>query len=412
MEQIESWQLTNPGIRIPGFSSKLMSRKKKKLPLWAHVPAYWAVRSAMAVVSIGDLAGTVEMARSAARAFASAAFNRKRLQRAQDNLAVAFPDWSAEHRREYSIKAYEHMFTLFVETIAMPRLLSEDGWARHVRLGAMQDSVRELLSRVAPQSGPNKPCVLITGHTGNWELIGYTMALLGFPMHALFRPADIRPVDRWLRTTRQSRGLVLVDKFGAAQSLPKLLDQGFPVGFVADQNGGHRGLFVPYFDRLASAYKSIGLLALKYDTPIVCGQARRLVWERDAVASREKPLDDSMPSAGQVGFDAWRGEPFRYQIDVVDVIHPADWVDQPDPLFYVTARYRRAIETMVRRAPEQYLWMHRCWKSRPRHEHQGRPIPSSMMAKIEALPWMTPEKIRRLIEWTRRDAAALAAQSA
>lgn len=371
---------------------------------------YWAIRSAMAAVSVGDLAGTVEMARSAARAFGSASFNRKRLRRAQENLAVAFPEWSDDHRREYALKAYEHMFTLFVETIMMPRLLSEDGWAQHVRLGAMQDSVRELLARVAPPGGPTRPCVLITGHTGNWELIGYTMALLGFPMHALFRPADIRPVDRWLRRTRQSRGLVLVDKFGAAQSLPRLMEKGLPVGFVADQNGGHRGLFVPYFDRLASAYKSIGLLALKYETPIVCGQARRLVWERDAVASRRNLAGEQARPGGQVGFDTWRGEPFRYQIDVVDVIHPQDWADQPDPLFYVTARYRRAIETMVRRAPEQYLWMHRCWKSRPRHEQLGRPIPASLMAKIESLPWMTSEKVARLQDWTRRDSLALAAQ--
>lgn len=391
-----------------------MSRKKKKIPLWVHTPLYWAMRSAMAAVSIGDLAGTIQIARSAARAFAGARFklfdNRKRLRRAQDNLAIAFPDWSQEQRLEYAIKSYEHMFTIFIEMIVMPRLLSEDGWAQHVRLGSMQDSVRELLARVAPGTGVPRSCVLITGHSGNWELLGYTMALLGFPMHALFRPPDMKPVDRWLRRTRQARGLVLVDKFGAAQSLPKLMEQGFPVGFVADQNGGDRGLFVPYFDRLASAYKSIGLLALKYETPILCGQARRLVWERDAIASPEKPASGGV-SGGQVGFDTWRGEPFRYQIDVVDVIHPDDWVDQPDPLFYVTARYRRAIETMVRRAPEQYLWMHRCWKSRPRHEHLGRPIPSSMMAKIESLPWMTPEKIRRIKEWTRRDTLALAEQS-
>jgi len=394
-------------MSIPGFSSKQMSRHKKKIPEWAHTPVYWAIRSAMAVTSIGDLAWTIEMARSAARAFGSAPFNRKRLRRAQENLAVAFPEWSAEQRREYALKSYEHLFTLFVETIAMPRLLSEDGWAEHVRLGSMQDSVRELLSRVAPGSGQQRPCVLITGHSGNWELIGYTMALLGFPMHALFRPPDMKPVDRWLRRTRQSRGLVLVDKFGAAQSLPKLMDQGYPVGFVADQNGGHRGVFVPYFDRLASAYKSIGLLALKYEAPIICGQARRLVWERDSMVS------SSVTGAGggaesHVGFQTWRGEPFRYQIDVVDVIHPGDWADQPDPLFYVTARYRRAIETMVRRAPEQYLWMHRCWKSRPRHEHLGRPIPSGMMDKIERLPWMTPEKLKRITEWTTRDTRVLA----
>jgi KDO2-lipid IV(A) lauroyltransferase len=87
-------------------------------------------------------------------------------------------------------------------------------------------------------------------------------------------------------------------------------------------------------------------------------------------------------------------------------------VDQPDPLFYITARYRRAIEAMVRRAPDQYLWMHRYWKSRPRHERLGREIPASLVTKIEQLPWMTQEDVRRVVEWSRRDAAALAAEQA
>jgi len=390
-----------------------MSRKRKKLPTWLHSPLYLAIRAAMVPLGTLDLAESVRVARAGARAFALAPFNRKRVTRACDNLAVAFPGWTREHRMEYAIKSYEHLFTLAVEASVMPRLLNEDGWSRHVRLGNMQDSVRDLLSRGIPEpgEGPRRPCVLITGHTGSWELLGYTMALLGFPMHALFRPLDVKPLDRWMRQTRENRGLVLVDKFGATEALPRLMEQGYPVGFVADQNGGDRGLFVPFFDRLASAYKSIGLLALKYEAPIICGQARRLVWEHDAIGTPKADVLDS-PVGGEVGFGIWRGEPFRYQIDVIDVIHPNDWVDQPDPLFYVTARYRRAVETMVRRAPEQYLWMHRYWKSRPRHEHLGREMPKAMREKIEKLPWMTQGQLDRILDWTRRDTQTLAEQPA
>src|SRR6185295_8925050 len=107
------------------------------------------------------------------------------------------------------------------------------------------------------------------------------LALIGFEINALYRPLDLKPLDQWVRRVRERRGLMLVDKFGAAEEVTKIMRRGGLLGFIADQNGGDRGLFVPFFNRLASSYKTIGLLAIQYDAPILCGQARRLVWSRD-----------------------------------------------------------------------------------------------------------------------------------
>ena len=82
-----------------------------------------------------------------------------------------------------------------------------------------------------------------------------------------------------------------------------------------------------------------------------------------------------------------------------DVIWPDDWADQPDPLFYITARFNRAIEHMVRNAPEQYLWLHRRWKSRPKHEREGQPMPRRLIEKLEQLPWMTQEELNRIVAY-------------
>jgi KDO2-lipid IV(A) lauroyltransferase len=245
-------------------------------------------------------------------------------------------------------------------------------------------------------------------------------------MYALYRPLDLKPLDEWVQQTRRRRGLVLLDKFGAAEELPRVLGMGSvsanhtgatvragTLGFIADQNAGDRGLFVPFFGRLASTYKTIGLLALLHSAPIVCGQARRLVWSRDSKpgasahcgSGSNEALDDTL------GFREWNGEPYRYRIDVVDVIQPEEWATQPDPLFYVTARYRRALEEMVRRSPEQNLWMHRYWKSRPRHERLNRPFPAALRRKLEQLPWMTQPELDRILEWSRRDTQALHEQS-
>jgi KDO2-lipid IV(A) lauroyltransferase len=335
--------------------------------------AYLAIRGAIAGMSVCPVDRTLDAAAAAARVYAS--MNKRRMARAMSNLAVAFPAWEEERLRDTAIASHEHLFRFGVELAYSSRLLTEDGWPDHLELGDLGPAIRGLIS--------GRPCILITGHCGNWELLGYALALMGFPVHALYRPLDLPPLDRWVHQTRARRGLTLVDKFGALRQLPRLVQSGAPVAFVADQNAGDRGLFVPFFNRLASTYKSIGLLALQFDAAIVCGFARRL--------PGNKP--------GRLG----------YRIELTDAFGPEDWQGQPDPLFYLTARYRRAIEAAVRRAPEQYLWMHRIWRSRPRHERSQKPFPEHLADKLRSLPWMTEDDLERIKEHSAGDAATLAA---
>jgi len=353
-------------------------RRKSGPPRWTHPLIYGGARGLAASTQILGVENSIRVLRPLAGWFAGLPSNTKRLERAKGNLRWCFPDWDEQRVHECALEAYRHLFTLGVEVAACPRLIAADGYASFVEIGNVQAGLRQLLS--------DRPCLLVTGHCGNWELLGATMAVLGFPMHALYRPMDIKPLDDWLLRTRSARGMMLVDKFGAARQLPRLMQERKPVAFIADQNAGDRGLFVPFFNRLASAYKTVGVMAMRYRTPVVCGSARRLSGGIDPGASSET-------------------QRFRYHIEIDDVIHPEDWNDQPDPLFYITARYRRAIENMVRRSPEQYLWMHRYWKSRPRHERMGKPFPDRLKEKIRELPWMTEEELERLIERSAVDAA-------
>jgi KDO2-lipid IV(A) lauroyltransferase len=74
----------------------------------------------------------------------------------------------------------------------------------------------------------------------------------------------------------------------------------------------------------------------------------------------------------------------------------------------VSAWYTWAIERMVRMAPEQYWWLHRRWKSRPRFEREGKPMPGRLVAKLESLPWLSPEQVSRI----RRHSESLTADPA
>jgi KDO2-lipid IV(A) lauroyltransferase len=355
-----------------------MAPPKAKSPRVLHTPLYMATRVGIALASVGELRPTLARAGAIGRVYARSRLGRRHLERAKANLAAAFPDWEAGRVEDVAVRCHEHMFTLGAEFAYTPRLLNEDGWPGHLELGELGDAVHGLLS--------GRPVVLITGHCGNWEALGYSMALLGFPMHALYRPLDLPPLDRWVRQSRQRRGLAVVDKFGALRQLPGLVAAGAPVGFVADQNGGDRGVFVPFFNRLTSTYKSIGLLAIQFGATVLCGAARRL----EPGAARNP-----------------RG--LCYRIELMDQFGPEDWEGHPDPLFYLTARYRWAIERMVRRAPEQYLWMHRIWRSRPRHERMGRGFPEGLEERIRTLPWIAGADVERIKAQSARDAATLAA---
>lgn len=363
-----------------------MAKTKRQTPPWLSQPLYLAIRAAIAGIAMTNVNDAVRMARSLGRTFAG--FEPKRVKRAMEAIAVAFPDMPEDQRHHYALLAYEHLFTLGVEMAFTPRLITPDSWSERVRLGTLDAAVDLLVQ--------DRPCVMITGHCGNWELLGYALALIGFPMHALYRPLDLKPLDTWLRATRERRGLVLVDKFGAARQMPALMKDNARIAFIADQNAGDRGLFVPFFGRLTSTYKSIGLLAIRSRATLICGFARRL------------RHDEPNPDAHGGTCTGGDRPSMRYVAEAVDIFGPEDWEGQPDPLFYLTARYRRAMETMIRKAPEQYLWMHRIWRSRAPHERHGKPFPKNLRAKLESLPWMTSDEVERIVERSDRDARTLA----
>lgn len=357
-------------------------KKKRKLPSWTQTPLYWTARSMVWASGAAGIERSVRAARAMAGGFAHLPFNRSRMERAIENIQWCFPELEREEARQWAIEAYRNLFTLAIEIANTPNLIDYGTFFSHVELADVQEGLDVMYS--------DRPTILITGHCGNWELMGYSLAFLGMSMHTLYRPLDNKPLNDWLLRTRGARGIRLIDKFGASKVLPGILESGKPVAFIADQNAGDKGLFVPFFDRLSSAYKTIGVLALKYNADIVCGQAVRLDRKTDFTTPMDKTADPR--------------QIFRYRLDITDIIRPDEWVDQPDPLFYVTARYRFAIEAMVRAAPTQFLWLHRYWKSRPRHERQGRPFPHRLREKIEALPWMTPERIERIVNRSAVDA--------
>ena len=256
-------------------------------------------------------------------------------ERAREHLRIAYGDaLSPAETNRLALRCLQQQAMWVMEFIFAPRLINEWTWRRYIRLVNMNEALAQLLE--------NRGALLLTGHYGNWELAGFLLAVLGFDIVAIMRPLDNAYLNRFLVETRRRSGLQLLYKKGAAAEAESIIRRGAALGFIADQNAGRKGLFVDFFGRPASTYKSIGLLAMSQEVPIIVGYARRT------------------------------GDSFRYEVGAQRVIHPHEWRERDDPLRWITQEYTAAIEAMIRVDPSQYLWIHRRWKSQPNARHRAK----------------------------------------
>lgn len=275
---------------------------------------------------------------------------RDHRNRAELHIRTSFPEYSDKQIQRIALGSMQQLAMLAVELLRAPRLITQWTWARHVKLGQLNDAIKLLLDK--------RGCIMITGHYGNWELLGFTLATLGFDIVAVMRPLDNEYLNRFLLDRREKSGLRLLYKKGATQSAEDVIESGGALCFIADQNAGSKGVFVDFFGRKASTYKSIGLLAMQLEVPIVCGFARRV------------------------------SPKFEYEMNVNRIVYPQEWRNREDPLLWITQEYSKAMEDAIRVAPEQYLWIHRRWKSRPRDERTvvgPRPLTSDTSQEIDPL---------------------------
>ena len=256
--------------------------------------------------------------------------DRRHRNLAIDQISRSFPDWPDEQVRAVARESLRSIVKLGVETVITPRRITLTSWHRQIRLDGIAPILKMQLERPGGM-------ILVTGHYGNWEVGGFTLARLGMPVVAIARPLDNPYLDRWLRGIREHAGLKIVDKGGASGPAQEVLAGGGWVCFVADQDAGRRGVFVDFFGRPASTFRTISLLALSYNVPIVVGAARRLA-------------DD-----------------FTFEVTASRTIQPSDWAGKDDEVQWITQEFTRELEGVIRQNPGQYFgWAHRRWKHAPK----------------------------------------------
>ncbi len=236
-----------------------------------------------------------------------------------------------DQTRTTALRSMQNFVRMGIELFQSPRLIRRWTWSRYTRLHPSIDPVIRLAME-------RQPAILVTGHFGQFELLGQLLACCLGKFTAVARSMDNPYLDDLLVRTRRHCGLELIFKRGATDAVEDVLRRGEMLGEVIDQDAGRKGFFVDFFGRKASTHKSVALLAVEYEVPVIVGYCRRL------------------------------GDHFEFELAAERIIQPAEWKGRDDAPIWITQEYMKAIESFARRWPEQYLWTHRRWKTRPKNE--------------------------------------------
>ena len=186
-----------------------------------------------------------------------------------------------------------------------------------------------------------KGFIVLTGHYGCWEALALALSVNGRAFAVIGRELDNPLLDPYLRKLRSRWGNRVILKEGAMRDALRLLKQGEGIGFLLDQDALTKGLFTKFLGRWASTHSTAGLLAVKYQIPVV----PMFSWPNadGSIAVRIDP-PITMPRSGDRDRDIW----------------------------IATRVMTRCIEDQIRKDPRWWFWMHRRFKTSP---GEGSPLP-------------------------------------
>jgi KDO2-lipid IV(A) lauroyltransferase len=243
------------------------------------------------------------------------------------NLALAFPEKSASERRKIVRRVFTSLGRQFAEVCLFPRYTRENV-SRTVTYDGYENFDR------ASQRG--KGVLFLTGHVGGWELSAFAHSLYGHPLHFVMRPLDNPHLDALVRRYRTMHGNTPILKDDPARELLRAMKAGATVGILIDTNmTPPEGVFVDFFGIPACTASGLARIALRTDAAVV------------------------------PGFTIWDPVLRKYRLRFDPAVPLVRTGDNDADIVTNTALFTKVIEDVVRRYPDQWLWVHRRWKTRP-----------------------------------------------
>ena len=246
---------------------------------------------------------------------------------AEDNLRAALPELSALAKEQIIQDVFRNLGRVALALAKAPDW-SDRNVREHVDFVGLEH-FREGEAR-------GRGVMLLTAHLGNWELGALAHGAVVGPIDVMVRPIENPMVDRLVEQRREARGNRVIRKRNAAREVLAALQRNGTVGILADQNTlPEEAVFVDFFGRPASANRGFARLALHSDAAVV------------------------------PAFAWWDYESRRYLIEYGPAIELIRTGDTDADVIANTQRFQTVLEECIRRHPDQWLWIHRRWKTQP-----------------------------------------------
>jgi len=243
------------------------------------------------------------------------------------NLEMVFPEKSARERRRILRGEFTSLGRQLAEVCLFPR---------YTRQNVSDVVVYDGFENFEQASERGKGVLFLTGHLGGWELSAFAHSLYGHPLRFVMRPLDNPYLDRMVRHYRTMHGNTAIDKDDPVRELLRALREGATVGILMDTNVmPPQAVFVDFFGIPAGTASGLARIALRTDAAVVPGFT---VWD-PALGKYRLRFDPAVPLVRTGDADA-------------DVLAN-------------TQEFSKVIERFVRQYPDQWLWVHRRWKTRP-----------------------------------------------
>lgn len=252
--------------------------------------------------------------------------DRRHTRAALSFVQAAYPEASAAEHKRLVRAAWLHLWELSLRSpYAAKDLLHQDLGARF-RVHATE--------RALELAAAEAPVLFVTAHVGHWEVAGIALATLGFaPVYAVAKAPRNDPLSRYMQRSRENQGGRLLPRKEAMKSVPRVLGGGGSVLFLLDHRSRSKPVFAPFFGRPAACERSASVLIKRTKVPI-CFLA---CYESDG--------------------------PVPYELRLGPVLEPEDLTGLSSAGLSAVINHR--FEAMIRRAPEQYFWLHDRFRKTP-----------------------------------------------
>ncbi len=284
---------------------------------------YWAARVAIGVAARVPQWLGYGLARALGRLFFR--MDRRRAGYAMRMLRNAYPDRSDAELRALGAASTANLFCVPLDMARLTALLDRGG------------DLREVVDYGPPLPwlALRTPFLALTAHLGSWEVAAVAMAQRWKPGHGVARVSNNPLLEQWILANRLRGGLFIHPRRGGIRGLAKAVAAGAIGLQVVDQNQRLRGVFAPFFGEIASCERAAVSLALRHRYPIMVGAALRI------------------------------GHGFRFRMVASEPFELVHTGDKGKDLYAAVLQVNARIEAMIRQAPEQYLWIHDRYRTKP-----------------------------------------------